>query len=133
MQAKKSTLTAGDVVRLKSNGPQMTVGLINRDELKCFWVDSEETVRVFEWNGFLPNPIVFDLLEPSDSPVEFPIQAGCQVNLRSSRTPIMTVNAIRKNTVYHHQEAECIWFTSDEKQLCKLIPVKALIPSAEVD
>lgn len=34
---KDTDLKVGDVVRLKSGGPQMTIGSIVKDQVKCSW------------------------------------------------------------------------------------------------
>jgi uncharacterized protein YodC (DUF2158 family) len=126
MQASKINLTAGDVVRLKSSSPLMTIGFIDRDELKCFWADQEEAIRVFDMQGFLPNPLILERQEPAPTDQQTSVQPGQRVQLRSSSAPVMTVNAVRKNSVYQYLEAECVWFNSAQMPMSKVLPVKVL-------
>jgi uncharacterized protein YodC (DUF2158 family) len=125
MTIQPSALKAGDIVRLKSDGPVMTIGVLTDSELICLWADSEEAIRFFHWFDCLPSPDLFEQVEQAlDTTAS--IVAGCRVRLRSSRHPLMTVHSVQPSVSGTYQEANCFWFTRSQQLVYQLIPVGAL-------
>lgn len=106
----------GELVRLRSGGPDMTVNYVRADNehVDCSWFDSTLGPEPF-YATFRSNTLNLREALPQRSHLDEQLQVGQVVKLRSGG-PTMTIEYYSRDNG-SEQEVSCIWFDESSHKL----------------